>query len=435
MRRRRTSVLVRPRNAELSLLILALAITLGTYALVDLANAPKVSAALAGFAAAFIAMAIAGHFAIRRFAPQADPLLYSVAILLSGFGYGIIRRIDPHLAAAQLGWIAIGVGAFVLTLVFIRDYRVLGNFRYSMMVIGIGLLLLPLVPHLGTDLNRSALLWVHIGSVNFQPSEVAKVVLALFAAGYLAAKREVMTIATARIGPFGIPAPRHFGPLLMAWGLSLAVMFYEKDLGSSLLFFALFVVTLYVATSHASYVVVGIGLFSAGTWFAFTRFAHVAARFHDWLDPWKTFNGTGRQIAQSAFALGTGGFTGVGLGRGHPQLIDPFLRTLPTDFIFAAIGEELGLLGTTAMLLLFGLIVVRGIHIALRSRESFGTLLAVGLTAIIGLQALLIMGGVSRLVPLTGITLPFVSYGGSSIVANFVLIALLMRVSDAEAVT
>jgi len=426
---------VRPRNAELGLLILSFVIALGTYALVDLSRSTAIDPGIVGFAVPFALLVAAGHIAVRRLAPAADPLLYAIAVLLSGFGYGVIRRMDPDLAAVQLGWIAVGVGAFLLTLFVVRDHRKLEQFRYSFMLLGIGLLLLPLTP-IGTDLGRAARLWVQVGPLSFQPAEAAKVVLAVFLAGYLAQKRELMTLAVARIGPLGIPAPRHFGPLLLAWGVSLAIMFYQRDLGSSLLFFSLFVISVYAATARGAYAVVGMSLFGAGVWFAYDRFAHVRARISDWIDPWSTFEGTGRQIAQSAFALGTGGLSGVGLGLGNPQLIDPGLRsgTLPTDFIFAAIGEELGLLGTLAIMLLFVLIVARGLHIALRSRDQFGTLLATSLTVIIGLQAFLIMGGVSRLVPLTGITLPFVSYGGSSLVANWVLVALLIRVSDAEAV-
>lgn len=431
---------MRPRNAELGLLILALIIAVGTFALVDLARSTTVSTDLWRFAGIFGALALGGHVAIRRLAPDADPLLYAIAILLSGFGYGVIRRLDPRLADAQLGWIAVGIAAFVLTLLLVRDHRVLENFRYSFMLIGIALLLLPMTG-IGTDLDRAAKLWVQIGPLTFQPAEAAKVVLATFLAGYLATKREVMTIASARIGPIAIPAPRHFGPLLLAWFLSLAVMFYEKDLGSSLLFFGLFVIVVYAATSRAVYAVAGAVLFAAGTWFAYHSFTHVQTRVAAWINPWSDspisgIQAAGRQIAQSWFALGSGGLTGLGLGRGHPELIDPGLRsgTLPTDFIFAAIGEELGLLGTGALLLLFGIVAARGFHIALRSRDQFGTLLATGLTVIFGLQALLIMGGVSRLVPLTGITLPFVSYGGSSLLANFVLVGLLMRIADTEAV-
>jgi cell division protein FtsW (lipid II flippase) len=230
-----------------------------------------------------------------------------------------------------------------------------------------------------------------------------------------------------------MPAPRHFGPLILAWGLSLAIMFGERDLGSSLLFFALFVAMLYSATARGSYAVAGLGLFAGGVFLAYHTFAHVRSRIVAWIDPWSHFETAGYQIAQSIFALGTGGLTGVGIGQGRPDFIDPGRTgSLSTDFIFSAVGEELGMLATGAILLMFALIVARGFHVALRSREAFGMLLATGLTAIIGIQGFLIMGGVTRLIPLTGITLPFVSYGGSSLVANFVLVALLMRISDAE---
>jgi cell division protein FtsW (lipid II flippase) len=250
-----------------------------------------------------------------------------------------------------------------------------------------------------------------------------------------------MTLPAFRLGPIGIPAPRHFGPLVVAWGCSLAVMFYERDLGSSMLFFALFVATIYMATSRLIYVVAGSAMFAGGVWVAVGRFSHVQTRIAAWLDPWSNdpetgILGAGRQIAQSWYALGAGGMTGTGIARGNPELIDPGLAsgTLPTDFIFAAIGEELGLFGAVAILLVFGLIIARGFTIALRSTDAFGSLLAGGLTFILGLQAFLIMGGVTRLLPLTGITLPFVSYGGSSLVANAVIVALLMRISDREAV-
>ena len=432
---------MRPRNAELSMLILSIIIALATFVLVDFSHSAKVSPDLAKFMIGFTALAILGHVAVRKLAPTADPLLYPIAILLAGFGYGYIRRLTPALASSQLGWIAIGIAAFILTLAIVRDHRQLEQFRYSFLLIGIVLLLLPLTP-IGSTLGRGVKLWIRLGPLAFQPAELAKVVLAIFLAGYLASKREVMTITTARVGPLGLPAPRHFGPLILAWGLSLAVMFYERDLGSSTLFFALFVITLYAATSRSAYAIAGVLMFSGGVWYAYKHFAHVSIRICAWLHPWSAadmrcgINAAGRQIAQSAFALGSGGMTGTGLGLGHPQLIDPGLRsgTLPTDFIFAAIGEEIGFIGTVAILLLFGLIAARGFHIALRSRDTFGTLLATGLTVIITVQALLIMGGVSRLFPLTGITLPFVSYGGSSIFANFILVALLIRISDGEAV-
>ncbi len=419
------------RNAELGLIILAIVLTAGAYLLVRFASSDVIPPDFFSFIAAFGAMALATHLVIRRFAPNADPLLLPIAVVLSGLGYVMVRRLNPALGGPQLAWIAVGLVAFCLTLVVVRDHRRISSFRYSFMVAGIALLLLPLAPGIGRTVS-GARLWVRVGGLNFQPAELAKLMLAAFLAGYLASKREVMTAATARIGPWMIPAPRHFGPVVAAWGISLAVMVFERDLGSSMLFFALFIVMLYGATARAAYVVTGVGLFAAGTMFAYQTFAHVQSRIAAWLDPWSRIDGSGFQIAQSLFALGTGGLGGQGLGRGRPDFIQ---RGVETDFIFSAFGEELGFVGTLALLMLFGLLVARGFHIALRSRDQFGTLLATGLTVIVGLQTFLIVGGVTRLIPLTGITLPFVSYGGSSLLANFVLIALLLRISDQEART
>lgn len=425
-----------PRTAELSLIAAAVLLGVGVIVMTDLVDHTSVTTNGLMISIGILAVAFAIHTAIRRLAPNADPILAPVAVFLTAFGVGIIRRMEPQLGGQQLAWAAIAAALFILTLLLVRDHRTLGDFRYSLLLLGVVLLLLPLTP-IGTDLGRSAKLWIELGPINFQPAEAAKVVLALFLAGYLAAKREVMTIGSFRLGPFALPAPRHFGPLLVAWGCSLAVMFYERDLGSSMLFFALFVAAIYMATNRAIYVFAGTGLFAAGVWFASQQFSHVQVRVASWLNPWSDdpvsgILASGRQIAQSWFALGAGGMTGTGIGRGNPELIDPGLRsgTLPTDFIFAAIGEELGFLGAVAILLCFGLLVARGFTIALRSPDPFGSLLAGTLTTILGLQAFLIMGGVTRLLPLTGITLPFVSYGGSSLVANAVLLALLIRISD-----
>lgn len=417
------------RNAELGLVILAIVLTGGAYLLVDFATTDTIPAGFFSFISAFGGMALAAHLVIRRLAPNADPLPLPIAMLLSGLGYVMVRRLNADLAGPQLAWIAVGLGAFCLTLFGVRDHRRIEAFRYSFMVAGLALLLLPLAPGIGRTVS-GARLWIRAGGLNFQPAELAKVMLAAFLAGYLASKREVLTAATARIGPWMIPAPRHFGPVVAAWGISLAVMVFERDLGSSMLFFALFIVMLYAATARASYVVTGLGLFAGGTIFAYQAFAHVQGRISAWLDPWSRIDGSGFQIAQSLFALGTGGVGGSGLGRGRPDFIQ---RGVETDFIFSAFGEELGLVGTLAILMLFALLVARGLHIALRSRDPFGTLLATGLTVIVGLQTFLIVGGVTRLIPLTGITLPFVSYGGSSLLANFILIALLLRLSESEA--
>jgi cell division protein FtsW (lipid II flippase) len=419
------------RNAELGLIILAVILSLGAYLLVEFAKQDSLPAGFFSYAAAMTGLALAAHAAVRRFAPNADPLLLPVGLLLSGLGYAMVRRLDPDLGGPQLSWIVIGIVAFTITLVLLRDPRRIESFRYSLMLLGLGLLLLPLAPSIGRTVS-GARLWVRVGPLNFQPAEGAKIMLAAFLAGYLANKREVLMAATTRVGPWMIPAPRHFGPLVLAWGVSLAVMVFERDLGSSMLFFALFVVMIYAATGRSAYVVTGVGLFAGGTYFAYQAFGHVQSRIAAWLDPWSRIETSGFQIAQSLFALGTGGIAGEGLGRGRPDLIR---RGVETDFIFSAFGEELGMLGGLAILMLFAVLVARGFHVALRARDPFMTLLATGLTVIVGFQTFIIVGGVTRLIPLTGITLPFVSYGGSSILANFVLIALLMRLSDAEART
>jgi peptidoglycan glycosyltransferase len=414
------------RNAELGLIILAVILSLGAYLQVEFAKQNTLPPAFVGYAIVFTALALAAHAMVRRFTPNADPLFLPIGLLLSGLGYAMVKRLEP-----QLSWIVIGVVAFAITLVALRDPRRIESFRYSLMVLGLALLLLPLAPHIGRTVS-GARLWVRLGPLNFQPAEAAKILLPAFLAGYLASKREVLTAATTKIGPWMIPAPRHFGPLVLAWGISLAVMVFERDLGSSMLFFALFVVMLYAATARAAYVVTGLALFAGGTYFAYQAFAHVQNRIAAWLDPWSRIHTSGFQIAQSLFALGTGGIAGEGLGRGRPDLIQ---RGVETDFIFSAFGEELGLVGAIAIIMLFAVLVARGFHVALRARDPFTTLFATGLTVIVGFQTFIIVGGVTRLIPLTGITLPFVSYGGSSVLANFVLIAILMRLSDAEART
>jgi peptidoglycan glycosyltransferase len=296
------------------------------------------------------------------------------------------------------------------------------------MLIGLALLLLPLVPGVGQTI-RGAKIWVSIGALNFQPGEFAKIVLAVFFAAYLVDKREVLRVGARRLGRLHLPDLRTLGPVLLAWITSLVVMGAERDLGTSLLFFALFVVMLWVATDRATYLVLGAGLFAGGAWFAWKTFDHVQTRVEVWLDPWQDVSGKGYQTVQATFALAWGGVVGTGIGLGNPDRIP----IAPTDFIFAAIGEELGLLGAAAVLIAFLLMVGSGLRIAQRAETPFDTLLAVGLTTIIGIQSFIIIGGVIRLVPLTGITLPFVSYGGSSLVANYVLLALLLRISDNEA--
>jgi cell division protein FtsW (lipid II flippase) len=306
---------------------------------------------------------------------------------------------------------------------------VLSRYKYILGFSGVGLLLLPITP-LGATI-RGARLWVSIGGFSFQPGELAKVCLVVFLAAYLAERKELLSIASRRIAGLHVPDIKHFGPLLVMWGLSLAVMFWEKDLGSSLLFFSVFLVMIYIATARVVYMVFGLGLFAVGAYFGYTAFSHVRLRVAIWfdaLDP-RLIQDESYQLAQSLFALATGGLFGTGLGLGRPDLIPD----VHTDFIFSAIGEELGLLGTTAVLLGFMLLVARGLKASISAQDDFGQLLAAGLTTILGLQTVIILAGVTRLLPLTGITLPFMSFGGSSLISNFILLALLARISHATA--
>jgi cell division protein FtsW (lipid II flippase) len=415
------------RNTELGLLILAVFLALGAYALVGLALEERVPPGMVGYGVLLAVAYLFAHLVVRRFAPHADPVFLPTAGLLAGLGFAVVYRLDPELAAAQASWLIFGVALFALTLIVIRDHRQLDAYTYTIGLIGVVLLLLPLVPGLGTEI-RGARVWLKLGSLQFQPAEIAKVLIVVFAASYLSARRQLLAVATRRLGPIALPEPRHLGPILVAWGISLAVLFFEKDLGSSLLFFGLVVVMLWVATARGAYLALGVLLFAAGALFAYRSFDHVQDRVAVWLgalDP-QFIQDEGFQIAQSLFAMATGGIGGVGLGLGRPQDIPD----APTDFVFAAIGEELGLLGTMAVLLLFVILVARGLRTALASPDDFGRLLAVGLSTILALQTFVIIGGVTRLIPLTGVTLPFVSYGGSSLVANFVLLALLVRVSS-----
>jgi cell division protein FtsW (lipid II flippase) len=415
------------RTTELGLIVLAAVITAGLYVLASLGRTASIPADLIPFLFGVLGLMVVCHLAVRRFAPNADGVLLPMAGLLNGIGYVMIARLDNDLAGLQMTWTFIAVAAFVATLVLLRRVRDLERYRYTFMLAGVALLMLPLAPGIGRSINGSRI-WVAFGPISFQPGEFAKLALAIFFASYLVEKREVLGVAARRIGPLALPELRHFGPVLLAWGISLLVMISEKDLGSSLLFFALFLAVLWVATERASYLVVGGALFSAGALVAWRAFSHVQQRVDIWLDAFAEPNGKGYQIVQATFALAWGGIAGTGLGLGNPNRIP----AAKTDFIFAAIGEELGLLGTVAILAAFLLIVGVGLRIALRASSPFETLLATGLTTIIGFQAFIIMGGVTRLVPLTGITLPFVSYGGSSLVSNYVLLALLLRISAGD---
>jgi peptidoglycan glycosyltransferase len=416
------------RRSELALGVLVVAITVGGYILVALSNGPKLPPDLWVFLAWVFGLYLVAHIAIRRFAPGADPTLLPLAAALNGIGFVTISRLDRDLARIQAGWVAAGVIAFVVTLIIVRDTRLLENYRYTFALLGVMFLLLPLLPGVGETIN-GARLWASVGPLNFQPGEIAKVLLVIFFASYLAENREVLAAGSVRVGRFFLPALRHLGPLLLAWGFSILVMVYEKDLGSSMLFFGVFAAMLYMATGRSYYLLVGFVLFLIGAFIAYQLFGHVQVRVDTWINPWKTRSTTGFQIIQSWYAFGTGGFAGTGLGLGNPDKIP----NAATDFVFSAIGEELGLIGTVSVVIGFMLFVGSAFRVAADAVRAFSKLFAAGLATIIGLQSFIILGGVTRVIPLTGITLPFISYGGSSLVANFVALALLLRVSDETA--
>lgn len=419
---------LRPRRTELQLVVLAALVTAAGYALASLGRSASLPANIGPFLGVILGLLAAAHVGTRVLASRADGVLLPLAGVLNGVGYVFIARLDQDLAAAQALWSGLGVGAYLFTLLVVRRVRDLERYRYTFALAGIVLLLMPLLPGVGRNVN-GARLWLRLGPVSFQPGEAAKIALAIFFASYLVEKRELLAVATRRIGPVAVPDLKHFGPIVLAWGVSLVVMIAERDLGSSLLFFALFAVLLWVATARGTYLALSGALFAAGAYASWRLFDHVQQRVRIWLDPWPYATDQGYQLVQGLYAFGTGGVTGTGLSLGSPQRIP----AAATDFILAAVGEELGLLGTTAVVVAYLVMVAVGIRIALGAEHPFEKLLAAGLTAILGIQTFIIMGGVTRLVPLTGITLPFVSYGGSSLVANYVLLALLVRISDQEA--
>ncbi|MBE0447337.1 MAG: FtsW/RodA/SpoVE family cell cycle protein [Actinobacteria bacterium] len=411
----------RYRNRELLLLIFALIIiSLGFYLSAQTTAQPIDTALkLAGLlATAFIGL----HIANRILITDADPLLLSLTAFTSGIGLVMIWRLKPNLASAQSTWILVGAVTILIALVLARNYRKLKEYKYTWAIAGIILLFAPIF--LGTE-RGGARLWLDLGPISFQPAEIAKICFVFFLAAYLEEKRELLSISTKRAFGLWLPEPKHLGPLAVMWLISLIILVLERDLGTSLLFFGLFLAMIYVATGRAMYVSLGISLFIAGAVACYFVFSHVQTRFDIWLDPWIDPAGRGYQLIQAIFAIGSGGLTGTGLGLGHPTLIP----AVQTDFIFAAVAEELGLLGGVAVILAYLLFISRGLRIALSASDDFGRLVATGLTSVFALQAFVILGGTTRLIPLTGVTLPYMSYGGSSILMNFILLALLLAIS------
>jgi cell division protein FtsW (lipid II flippase) len=424
----------RRRGAELFLIVLALTVGVGGYAAVGLGVDGTVPADIIGYGGWLATLTIAAHLVVRLTAPYADPVLLPVVAALNGLGLVIIHRIDlaelakndraNTFARDQLVWMTIGVVLFIVVLVLLKDHRRLQAFTYTSGLASIVLLVLPLVPVLGTKIN-GARIWINIGPMSFQPGEVAKVLLVVFFAGYLVLHRDALALAGRRVLGVDLPRGRDLGPVLVMWLVSLGVLVFQRDLGSSLLFFGLFLVMLYVATERPGWLLVGSALFAAGAYAGYLLFPHVKARVGAWIDP---FGGEydSYQIVQGMYGQAWGGLVGRGLGQGDPTLI-PFSYS---DFVVAAIGEELGLTGVMAVILLYGLIVERGLRTALVCRDGFGKLVATGLAVVFALQVFVVIGGVTKLIPLTGLTTPFMSYGGSSLVANWVIIALLLRISD-----
>ena len=366
---------------------------------------------------------IVSHLVIRKLAPNADPALLPITFALSAIGIAFVMRLAPNLATRQVLWLFVSIVAMLLTLLLVPSVRKLGSYKYTLMLLGIVFLLLP--AFIGTE-HYGSKLWLTIGGFSFQPGELAKVLVALFLAGYLADNREMLSVGGRRVGNFTIPDLQTLAPLLIMWAISLVIVVFERDLGSALLFFGLFLVMVYVATGRWFYVITGFVLLAIGGVAAYLAFSHVQARIDIWLNPFAYRDTAGYQLIQGLYSLADGSLFGTGIGRGMPDLI-PLVES---DFIFDAMAEEMGLLGASAVLLLFVLFTVRGFTIAARANSDVDAFSAAGLTTAIALQAFVIIGGVTRLIPLTGVTLPFMSQGGSSLLASFIIVGLLLRAGD-----
>ncbi|MDF1604483.1 FtsW/RodA/SpoVE family cell cycle protein [Nocardioides sp. YIM 152315] len=425
----------RRRGAELFLLVLALVVGVGAYAAVGIGVEEEVPPDLFGYGAWLAGLVIGAHLVIRFVAPYADPVLLPVVAALNGLGLAVIHRIDlareaegrfHEFAQQQLTWMTLGVVLFVVTLIAVRDHRVLQRFTYTSGLAAIVLLLLPLLPGLGRTVY-GARIWIRLGPFSFQPGEVAKVLLVIAVAGYLVLHRDALALAGRRVLFVDLPRGRDLGPILVMWLVSLGILVFQRDLGSSLLFFGLFLIMLYVATERPGWLVVGGLLFVGGAALAYFLFGHVRERFDIWLNPFDFYDsGESFQPIEAKFGLGWGGLIGRGFGNGDPDRV-PFAES---DFILASIGEELGLTALIAVLMMYGLIVERALRTALICRDGFGKLVATGLGSAIALQVFVVAGGVTGLIPITGLTTPFLAYGGSSLVANWVIVAVLLRISD-----
>ena len=413
------------RNIELVLLCVAAPIVVLLFAMLAVNQGLALNATTLGVPIGIFVAFIIAHLATRKFAPKADPAILPIVFALSGIGICFVERLAPNLAMNQVMWLFLGVAFMVLVMALVRNLDKVANYKYTLMIVGFLLLLSPLVPGLGQEIYGSRI-WLGIGKFSFQPGEIAKIAIVLFLAGYLAQNREMLSVFTWRVGPFNLPDIRTLLPLLLMWLVALVIVVFEKDLGSALVFFFLFLVMLYVATGKKFYLVVGLGLIAIGGVGAYLAFGHVQVRVDNWLDPFADAQNTGYQLVQGIYSIADGDLFGVGVGRGLAEQIP----VVESDYIFAAIAEEIGLLGAAGVLLLFLCLAIRGFVTAARAKSDVSSFVAVGLTTMIVLQAFIIVGGVTRLIPLTGLTLPFISQGGSSLLASFIAVGFLMRCGD-----
>jgi cell division protein FtsW (lipid II flippase) len=424
------------RNRELLGLVPAALLVTGGFAAIFIQADNRLSSVSLTYGGVFLALCLAGHLVIRRALPHADPYLFPLAAALSSVGIVELYRISPTLARNQAQWLIVGLVLFSITIVAYRDgrYLRLENYRYLIAIAGVGSLLLPRLPGIGGQVN-GAYLAVHIGPISFQPSELGKIAIVIFLASYLRDNRQVLVTAGRRVLWLTIPPMKQFGPLLLVWGSAMAMLLVTREIGTSLMFFGAFLALLYVATGRFSFPFVGLVLFALGAYYLGTHVAHVHQRVIAWEHPntldAKLYKGIDFQLANGLFAQADGGLLGVGFDQSIIRVgSTPLLPVAQSDSIYAVITNEIGLVGATALLLTYLLFIVRGLKIATLARDSFSKLLATGLAFIIAMQVFVIVGGVTAVIPLTGVTLPFVAYGGSSVVMNFVLLALLLLVSD-----
>ncbi|MFB2584958.1 FtsW/RodA/SpoVE family cell cycle protein [Herbiconiux liukaitaii] len=434
---RRIRVPQKLRNLELFLIIVVCAVNASAVVLVQLGALGAVDSTVLYLGAGLSILVFGMHIALRFVATNADPFILPIAALLNGIGIAMIYRIDiaeelvgwESTAVRQVVWTAVAVVLSIGVILVIRNHRVLQRYTYIAMFVAAVLLLLPMLPFIGQEIN-GARVWIHIGAFSFQPGEVAKIALAVFFAGYLVSRRDSLSMVGTKVLGMRFPRARDLGPILVLWVLSMSVIIFQRDLGTALLYFGLFVVMIYVSTGRASWVVLGVGLFLAGGVIAGQVLTYVNDRFTNWFDAFNPENydsiGGSYQLVQGLFGLANGGMIGTGLGQGRPD-ITPLAQS---DYIIASLGEELGLAGMFAILALYLLFVSRGFRISFAGQDDFGRLLGVGLSFTLALQCFIVIGGVTRVIPLTGLTTPFMAAGGSSLVANWIIVALLLRLSD-----